>query len=136
MLYKIVSIKDSISTEVRMTFEDAITAAFTVLKAHELPIDSSVPLATQLQVVTCSAQRTDTLTKEDMSQSYLNGLQQLTKHYYAPLAKSVCLTPVSRFCLSLNWYRININLIFLGSRCSPNRRRREYCLTSKAHTRS
>lgn len=74
--------------DVRMPANSAVVAGLAVIKAREAPIDSAKSLSSQIQVISMSLDGDGELGSEESSQAFFSRLHQVTKHYYAPLARS------------------------------------------------
>ena len=77
-----------IGLDVRMPTTGKVSAYLAIIKAREAPIDAKTSLSNQIQVLSMSIDGDGETPSDEMNQSFFTRLHQLTRHYYAPLARS------------------------------------------------
>jgi hypothetical protein len=78
-----------VSLDVRMpTGSSGVGAYLAVIKAFEAPLDTKSPIANQVQIISMAIDVAGGSSSDDISHSFFSRLHQLTRHYYAPLARS------------------------------------------------
>jgi hypothetical protein len=59
------------------------------IKTKDLPLDASRPLHSQIQVTTVIPDSQSEENNDGKSSTYLQNLQQFTRHFLAPIARSI-----------------------------------------------
>eukprot|EP01039_Chlorochromonas_danica_P002781 gene2781-3035_t len=78
----------ALSLEVK-TFVSKFVANLVLIKTKDLPLDGSRPLFSQVQIASVLTEGKDEESSDAKSAVYLQNLQQFTRHFIAPIARTI-----------------------------------------------
>lgn len=74
--------------DVRMPASSVVSAYLAIIKAFEAPLDSKTPIANQVQIMSMVVDAGEEGSADEVSHSFFARIHQVTRHFYAPLARS------------------------------------------------
>lgn len=76
-----------IGLDVRMPTSTGVAAYVAVIKAFEAPLHSKTQISSQVQIMSMTVDASGESSSDEINQAFFARLHQVTRHYYAPLAR-------------------------------------------------